>query len=257
MVQNFKLGKKPYRIDFRDLKFKKYVKPERLPPLPKPPFGHSGLIKNWRILANDRLGDCVVAGSCHSSMLDNMEAGRTVTFTDQNAIDVYSSACGYNQSDPSSDQGCEIRTVLKYTQQTGLMDSKGKIHKIDAYAQLDKKNILEIYYSIYLFGKAKLGVNIPQSAVDQFNAGKAWTVVSYSPILGGHDVEAVQVLENGNLQVITWGKTQEMTIPFFKQYVDECWSPLSKEMMTSKGISLEGFSWTQLEVDLANLNKIN
>jgi hypothetical protein len=44
-----------------------------------------------------------------------------------------------------------------------------------------------------------------------------------------------------------------MTIPFFLKYCDEAWSPLSQEMLTNKGVSLEGFDWTQLEVDLGDI----
>ena len=246
-----KLGKISYRKDKRDLKWKNYVDMSVLPQLPQPPFGHGDLIKNWLMLANDSLGDCVIAGSCHTAMLDNAEAGNVVTFADQNAIAAYSVACGYNPSDPNTDQGCEIRSVLGYVNKTGLTDTNGKTHKIDAYVSLDQTNIQEIYESIFLFSNAKLGIQVPQSAIDQFNQNKPWTVVHGSKILGGHDVEAVGVLANGSLQVITWGKTQEMTLPFFKKYCDEAWSPLSKEMLTSKGVSLEGFNWTQLEADLA------
>ena len=247
---DFKLGKKAYKKDKRDLMWKDYVDITVLPPLPQPPFGHSDLITNWLMLANDSLGDCVIAGSCHNTMLDNAEAGKSVTFTDQNAISAYSAACGYNPGDPNTDQGCEIRSVLSYCRYTGLIDSVGNTHKIDAYVSLDI-NIQEIYESIFLFSSAKLGIQVPQSAIDQFNQNKPWTVVHGSQILGGHDVEAVKVLENGNLQVVTWGKTQEMTLPFLKKYCDEAWSPLSKEMLNSKGVSLEGFNWEQLQADLA------
>lgn len=247
----FKTGKRAFRKDRRDLKWRDYIDRTALPPLPKPPFGHADLVKNWLMLANDQLGDCVIAGQCHDAMLDNAEAGNAITFTDQNAIDAYSAACGYNPNDPNSDQGCDIRSVLKFCQQTGLKDASGNVHKIDAFVSLDQTNMLEIYESIYLFGKAKLGVQLPQSAIDQTNNGQPWTVVSGSPVLGGHDVEVVEVLENGDILVITWGQTQVMTQAFFSKYCDEAWSPLSKEMLTNKGISLEGFNWEQLTADLA------
>ena len=89
-----KLGKKHHRKDHRDLMFKDYIDRSVLPPISPLPICHADLITNWGMLANDRLGDCVIAGSCHSVMLYNAEAGRPVTFTDQNAISVYSAACG-------------------------------------------------------------------------------------------------------------------------------------------------------------------
>ncbi len=258
--RNHKLGKRAHTKDTRDLLWKDYVDRAVLPILPKPPFGHANLVSDWLMLANDTLGDCVVAGSCHDAMLDNAEAGNTITFTDQNALDIYIAACGYDPDYPDrpvpGGPGCVIRDFLGYVQQTGLTDANGNVHKIDAYVSLDRTNMQEIYESIYLFGKAKLGIQIPQSAEDQFHAGQPWTVVPGSPIKGGHDVEAVGVLEDGSLEVITWGTTQIMTIPFFQKYCDEAWSPLSKEMLNNKGIDLEGFNWTQLEADLAAINHL-
>jgi hypothetical protein len=254
MKMVFKTGKKAYKKDKRDLKWKYYANRAALPALPKPPFGHADLVTDWKMYKNDTLGDCVIAGALHDAMLDNAEAGNSVTFTDDEALKYYSIVCGYNLNDPSSDQGCDIRTVLGYCRNTGLADPDGKIHKIDAYVELDKTQTQEIYESIYLFGKAKIGFQFPDYAMDQFKAGEPWTIVEGAPVpRDGHDVEAVGVLANGSLNVVTWGKLQEMTIPFFLKYCDEAWSPLSKEMLTQKGVSLEGFDWTQLETDIADI----
>ncbi len=252
----FKPGKKAKTKDARDLKWRDYIDRTQLPQIPQPPFGHVDLVQLWGMLGNDSLGDCVIAGHCHDVMLDNAEAGRVVTFTDKNAIDAYGAACGYNPDDPSSDQGCQIRDALKFFRTQGITDSAGIVHKIDAFVTLDQTDIREIYESVFLFGKAKIGLQLPRSAVDQFNAGQPWTVVDGSPIEGGHDVEIVNVLANGDLEVVTWGQTQTMTLGFFNKFADEAWAILSKEMLTSKGISLEGFNFDQLMSDINDMHSI-
>jgi hypothetical protein len=257
-----KLGKNAYTKDKRDLKWKYYANIAALPALPQPPFGHADLVTDWKMFKNDVLGTCVIAGSLHDVMLDNAEVGKSVNFNDTNdALKYYSIICGYDpnapRNDPSSDPGCNIRNVLGYCKHTGLTDEDGNTHKIDAYVQLDQTQTQEIYESIYFFGKAKIGLQFPDYALEQFKAGQPWTVVEGAPTpTDGHDVEAVGVLANGSLNVVTWGKLQEMTIPFFLKYCDEAWSPLSKEMLNEKGVSLEGFDWPQLETDLADITNI-
>ncbi len=260
----FKPGKKGYRKNKRTLQWKDYVTKEALPPLPAPPLGHPELVKDWDMLLNDKLGDCVIAAEAHKDMLDNAEGGNTITFSDQDIINCYSAACGYDpnatpNSDGSNptDNGCDVQTVLAYHQNTGFTDSNGKVHKIDAFLQLDQTNIEEMYQAIYFLATVTLGIQVPQSAEDQFNAGQPWTVVPNSPMLGGHGimgVQAVGVLPNGNLVIVTWGKLQEMEIDFFNKYVDEAYASLSEDMLSSQGESLEGFDLAQLKQDLSELN---
>jgi len=86
--------------------------------------------------------------------------------------------------------------------------------------------------------------------MDQFNAGKPWDVVPGSTIEGGHYVPLVAHREN--LEVVTWGRVQQMTPAFLERYNDESIVYLSPEMLTA-GKSPEGFNLVQLQADLAAL----
>ena len=226
--------------DKRDLKFRDYVTV-----LPTPPvtFGHENLITNYGMLGNDQYGDCVIAGSCHETMLWTLEGSTEALFTDTLAISQYHTICG------AGDNGCDVRTVLDYRQKTGLIDSTKNVHKIGAYVALDQTNINEIKEAIYIFNAIGIGINFPASAMDQFNAGQPWTVVKGSKIEGGHYIPILGY-DGTYFYCITWGQIQKMDYNFFKTYCDESWAILSTEMLNNNGLTPEGFNNTQLQADL-------
>lgn len=245
-MENFKLGKKPPTYDKRDLRFENY-----LIALPKPPaqFGHEKFIGStaWGMLGNDTVGDCTVAGADHEQMLWASEGQKAASFTTANTIGDYSAITGYNPNDPNSDQGADVRDVLKYRAKTGLVDAKKSRHKIGAYVALQPGNLSHLYAAMYLFGAVGIGIEFPASAMDQFNAGKVWSVVSRSPIEGGHYVPLVA--RRSHLICVTWSQIQPMTTAFYQKYCDEAWVALSPEMLAS-GKSPEGFNLAQLQADL-------
>lgn len=246
-----KFGKKPVVYDRRDLQFMRY----RTGVLPAHPaqFGHENLIgaDAWGMLGNDTVGDCVFAGSDHETMLWTTEAGDSAMFTPENAIADYSAVTGYDPNDPSTDKGTDVRQALQYRQQTGLIDASGNRHKIGAYLALEPGNFDSLLETMYLFSAVGIGIEVPQSAMDQFNAGQPWSVVHGSQeMVGGH--YAPLVAERGNLICVTWGRLQQMTLQFYMKYCDEAWAILSPEML-KEGVSLEGFDLAQLKADLTDL----
>ena len=247
MINTLKLGKLEYKHDERDLKFRDYVTV-----LPTPPvtFGHENLITNYGMLGNDQYGDCVIAGSCHETMLWTLEGSTEALFTDTLAISQYHTICG------AGDNGCDVRTVLDYRQKTGLIDSTKNVHKIGAYVALDQTNINEIKEAIYIFNAIGIGINFPASAMDQFNAGQPWTVVKGSKIEGGHYIPILGY-DADYLYVITWGQIQKMDYNFFKTYCDEAWAILSTEMLNNSGLTPEGFNNTQLNADLTAITGVS
>ena len=116
----FKLGRKSFIKDERDLKLSNYTESLKLH-IPPVSFGHYSLINKWEMLANDTVGDCTISGAEHETMLWTDEGkGKSAIFTDQNALSDYSAITGYTSNDPSTDTGADVRTVLKYRQQTGF-----------------------------------------------------------------------------------------------------------------------------------------
>lgn len=247
-----KLGKKPATHDERDLKLTKYLTPA-LKVAPKG-FGHQALVKHWGMLANDTIGDCEIARSMHATMLWNAASGRPVpSFTDQTAVEMYSAVTGYNPDDPDSDQGTNMRDSLRYAQKTGVPDANGGRHKIGAYLSIDPKDTHALLQALYLCDGVAMGFEFPSSAMDQFNAGKPWTVVHGSPIEGGHAVEVVARPSAEGLDVITWGAVQRMGFGFYSTYNDEAWAVISTEALNGQGKTAEGFNLAQLQADLAAL----
>lgn len=245
MFQKYKLGKLPARLDAVKFKLTNYIS---LSPPSK--SGHYTLEKlPWGMLGNDTVGDCVLAGAGHETMLWNTEAGKSVTVTTQDALSDYSAITGYNPNEPNSDQGTDMAAAASYRRKTGIKGEDGR-HKITAYLALEVSNQTQLKQAIYLFSAVGVGIQFPSSAMTQFNNGKPWTVTS-SSIESGHYIPAVGY-DSKYVYVITWGKVQKMTWGFFKKYNDESIAYLSNEMLT-KDKSLEGFNVAQLESDLKGL----
>jgi len=243
------LGKKPATYDERDLQFAHYLDPAfALPPHPLN-FGHEQAFpaKGWGMLGNDRAGDCVFAGGAHETMLWNAEAKNIVPFSDACVLSDYSALTGYDPSDPSTDQGTNVRDALKYRQKTGLIDANGVRHKIGAYVALEPGNLQQLLEALYLFGAVGGGFKFPDSAMKQFNKGKFWSVVPGANIEGGHYVPVVA--RRSLIVGVTWAQTQPMTTTWYKVYNDEAWAILSPEMLSS-GKSPEGFDLPTLISDL-------
>lgn len=263
LTKQFKLGKLPFKSDKRDLKYNDY-KATQLPQIPST-FGHENLVQNWQMLGNgpddsvfpgfQGAGDCTCAGSDHEIMLWTTEGSTIAQFSGANTISDYSAITGYDPQTGENDNGAQVRDVLSYRQQTGMIDAKGKRHKIGAYLQLDQTNLNEVFEACYLFSAVGIGIEVPDSAMDQFNRGEPWTVVKGAQIEGGHYILIVGYDKN-YIYVVTWGQVQKMDYKFFAKYCDEAWAILSVEFINSRGVSPEGFNLPQLQTDLNQITNV-
>ncbi len=207
------------------------------------------------MLGNDEFGDCAWAGPAHETMLLTAEANHEVAFTTDNVLSDYAAGTGFNAnagppgSNPT-DQGSNVRDVLKYRAKTGIVDAAGARHTIGAYIKLDAKNMQQVLEGLYIFQVIGIGIEFPDSAMAQFNAGKPWDVVPGAKIEGGHYVSLVA--KRANFEVVTWGALQEMTEAFFTTYVDEVWAYVSADDLNN-GHDIDGFDLGQLQADLQSL----
>lgn len=253
-MAELKLGKQPATEDKRDLMFAKYAQPSQLP-TPPAQFGHEDLFgaKDWGMLGNDQWGDCAWAGPAHETMILTTEGGHPVSFTTDAVLSDYAAGTGFdpNAGPPGqnpTDQGSNVREVLKYRQKTGVVDGNKTRHKIGAYVKLDEKNLDQVLEAMYLFEVVGIGIEFPASAMDQFNHGEPWDVVQGAKIEGGHYIPLVAKREN--LEVVTWGALQQMTQAFYEKYCDEAWAYISVEDLKDNK-SPEGFDLEELQADLA------
>lgn len=213
-------------------------------------------------IRNTGIGDCTFAEAGHDTMAQTLYGtGTMVTLPDSSLLKGYETVGGYVLGDPSTDNGCVIQDVLNYRRKTGLADSAGNMHKISAFAQVSSVvgrntdwNVLK--QALYLFGSVDIGVNFPDSAMDQFNNGEPWSVVNGSPIDGGHCVTVQrwdQTVPNGYVKVVTWGQEQAVRTSWWTEYVEEAWVIITPDWLNSMGESPTGLNMAQLQADLTAL----
>jgi hypothetical protein len=256
-MPELKLGKQAATEDPKDLVLATYVDTSKLP-TPPTEFGHESLFppKGWGMLGNDEWGDCAWAGPAHETMLLSKEDHKPVSFTTQGVLSDYSACTGFdpNAGPPEenpTDKGSHVRDVLKYRRTTGIVDAHGKRHKIGAFVKLDHKNIEHVLQAMYIFEVVGIGFLFPDFAMQQFHNGEPWDVKPGSPPpRHGHYVCAVG--KRANIDIVTWGALQQMTVPFFEEYCDEAWAYISTETL-NKGHMVNGFDLKQLEEDLKAL----
>jgi hypothetical protein len=251
-MPDLKLGKLPAREGAVKLKLADYAGA-----LPEPPasFGWDYLVKPtaWGMLGNDTVGDCVIAGGLHETLLWRAAAKQTTSLSTACALKNYEAITGYNPNDPSSDQGTDMEAAAKYRRKTGLTDAHGTRHKIAAYVSCTPD---EVPAALWLFGAVGMGIEFPAFAMDDFNAGKVWDVQrTNAKIEGGHYVPLTGRSADGNYRGVTWAAAIEITPRFTAKYADEWIVYLSTEQLTNgvNGTDLNGNKLAALQDDLKQL----
>jgi hypothetical protein len=254
-MPELKLGKQPAEPRPTDFKFAEFAASISLPNVPAR-FGHGKAFSDWKMLGNDRYGDCVWAGAAHEHMLFNKVIQHTeVPFDDQSVLGDYSAVTGFDPNDPSSDKGTNVHDALSYRRHTGIADSNGSRHMIGAYVSLDPKNWDHLEQAAFIFGAVGIGFQFPQSAMDQFNNNEPWDVVPGSPIEGGHYVCVVGSVDSPTqATAITWGRRQPFTKAFYEQYNDESWAYVTPEELHN-GAGFHGFDMDKLNQFLTALGE--
>jgi hypothetical protein len=246
-----KLGCKPPKYDPRTLCLDKYMDFAALPPIPPQyNWGSPSAIPSWFMMLNDRLGICTIAAAGHLIMgWTRHGLGKTLVVPDPELLLAYEAVSGYVPGNPATDNGADPMTVFKYWQNTGIGS-----HKIGAYGSIDFHTPSHVNASTFLFEGSYVAANLPQTAMDQFEAGKPWSVVSTTGAgapgsLGGHAFPIISFAPWG-LAVVTWGQLQRMTYGFLQTYGMGLFGLISADMLNSKKKAPTGFDLPQLQADL-------
>jgi hypothetical protein len=236
----FKLGKLAARRDPRNLKYKSYAAS-----LPPPPLSvdWTKKVPDWGMYLNDQLGICTIAAVMHDLMLWSSLASTEFIPTDAQALEAYSAITGYTPTDSSTDTGACESDVLSYWKETGIA---GK--KISAYVSVNQNKLQEIKSAIALFGAVYAGVQLPDTAEDEFQAGKPWDNLK-GTIVGGHAITLVGYTPD-YVTCVTWGKTQLISYPWLGCFLDETHAVLSPDWISADNLSPSGFNVSQLQLDL-------
>lgn len=245
-MNRLKLGKAPAKPRPKDLKFKTYTESSKLPAIPAA-FGYDSVYPKtgWGMLGNDEQGDCAWASAAHETMLWTAAAKKPVQFTTDGVLADYHACTG------PGDNGTDMHDEMNYRRQTGIKDSMGKRHKIGAFLSLTPGSLSEVYEAAYLFESVAIGIEFPESAMDQFNAGEMWSVVKGAQVVGGHAIPFIA--KRTHLEIISWGNLVQMSVPFFQKYCDEAYAIVSPDLLNDEGLSARGFNISQLNADLTAL----
>ena len=210
--------------------------------LPGPPAQVKPPVAQWGMDGNDQFGDCTIAGVDHLLAAWNAEFGeKDARPTQSTIVETYFSLTG------GADAGLNEHAVLETWRTKGLFGNK-----IAAYAPINTRNIVEIHQAIALYGAAYLGIMLPQSAQEDFAAGKPWTYDPSSPIEGGHCIDAVGYDATG-IQCVSWGAVVTVTYPFLAHFLEEAWCVIGHELVEAKKDAL-GIDLATLTRDLNQLS---
>jgi len=102
----------------------------------------------------------------------------------------------------------------------------------------------------YVFGGVDIGVNLPNSAMDQFGKGQPWNVVfDDGGIDGGHSIPLFGYGSAGTT-CVTWGQRQPMSWNWFLKYCDEAYAAISLDWLTASGTAVNQIDLPTLQADL-------
>lgn len=242
MNHGYKLGKLAPRHDLRTLRMAKYATPTLVAPKR---MDWSLGVSRWPMLANDRIGDCAVAGPAHMIQAWSANSGGNFVPTDEQVIADYSAISGYNPGDSSTDNGCVMLDVMNYWRRTGICG-----HKIDGYVALTPGNRDHVALAIDLFGGCALGFALPKEAQGQ----EVWSLLDGSRpgTWGGHMVPALNYGPTG-VVVVTWGGLLTVTWDFMDRFCDEGFGVLAPDWATLAKNSPGNVNYAQLEEDLKEI----
>jgi hypothetical protein len=245
----YKLGKLGPKWNEKTLLLSDYLKTSAPPPPPSKAFYEYKIpAKGWGLMMNATYGCCTCAGPAHEIMCRTAHTGTLVTPTDADVLAMYGTICpGFNPATDANDNGAAITDALNYMLTTGLAG-----HKIDGWAAIGNgsANIETVKQGIYLFGSVNIGVQLPNSAMDQTNAGQAWTILDDDGgIDGGHCVVLMGYGAEG-ATCVTWGQLQQMSWDWFSRYCDEAYCEIAMDWVKANGEAVNSLDYQTLQQDL-------
>jgi hypothetical protein len=215
--------------------------------------------KELGVMLNDKLGCCTCAAYYHARQVWSANAeSKIITEPDVDVEKLYVLACGYNPRVPGEGPGGNEQHILTYLLNSGAPTGpNGAVkHKIDAFVEVDPRNLDDVRRTIVDCGVAYIGFNVPSSLMPPGAPPPAvWQVVrGDDKIVGGHAVVLAGYDANG-ARVISWGQFYTMTWDFFSTYVDEVYAIADSTWFTTKGTTPGGMTLDQLAAQMQGLKE--
>lgn len=202
---------------------------------------------------NDRLGCCVEAMKAHGIQIFTGRDGNEITVTDDAVLADYRRIGGYDpdakpdeNGENPTDRGENVQRALEDWVKNGIARPDGTVDKILAFAQIRTGDWAVMQAAMQVFEVIMLGVELPESAEDQFSAGEPWTVVEDSEVVGGHAVLLGEYAKrpDGKLngRVWTWAHDQEVDADWLAKYTEEMWIVVTEDQWGPDGLSPDKFN---------------
>jgi len=221
-----KLGKAKAEFDTRDFPMKALLKTVVIPIAYDFDVAHPGL--SYFMYANDQYGCCVISGRAHQTLrFEILEQNKLLSITDREVVEQYLKETG------GVDSGLVVSRSIRNWRQRGWLVG-GTRYYARAYARVNHLNLADVRAAIYADVGVGVGLDLPYSALQQFDKKQVWDVVPQDGgSAGGHYVYLPAHHEDGGFTCVTWGRRQRMTRKFFMTYADECWAVWDKANIMS------------------------
>lgn len=216
----FRLGKAAAKRDKRNLKFATLLLARRaLPRSYDFDTTHRGI--PTPMFANDRYGDCVIAGRAHQTLrFEDIEQGSVLMITDKEVLREYLKETG------GRDSGLIVLDSLKEWRKKGWKVAS-RAYKIQGFAEVNFRNHDQVRQVIYADVGIGFGVDLPIAAQQQIQTGQPWEVTTGPDARpgtwGGHYVYVPGYTAKGPV-CVTWGRKQQMTWAWVDKYADEAYA---------------------------------
>lgn len=196
-------------------------------------------------LGNQTAGDCTLAGVGHLIQGWSAINGHPIAFGDDAALALYSELTGYDPKTGQPDDGLVETDVLdRWKTPVGLYGNR-----LADYAFTSPRSVLHVKQAIWVYGGIYLGLNLPEAAERQTDAGEPWTIPWFSRDLGGHCVVA-QKYDEAYLYVDTWGLLQPVEWAFVRKYFDAGYAVFNPAWLDATGHTPGGLDAAGLAADL-------
>jgi hypothetical protein len=232
----YRTGKRAKETDERTLQLGHYLAPSL--PAPPPACDYAAKILAWRMLGNDRVGDCALAGQAHADMLwAKWAEGRELRISEAMVIGAYAKLTGYVPGDPSTDRGTTLLAALRFWRKCGIDGQR-----LRAFVEVDPRDMDNVKRTIDWFGCAYVGVELPDAVLPHALPLPSWTCTPDGTQArqpnraNGHCVIYAAYNASGPVAV-TWGTTVQVSWAFHAAYCDELYAMLAPSWLQAAWLS--------------------
>jgi hypothetical protein len=210
-----------------------------------------------QMFLNDRLSCCLAAYAGHHLQLITAHTGTMISPEDSDIEKFYSAFSGYDPSQTDAagnnptDNGGYFADMYAEWQKNGLCG-----FKIDGWAHIDTKDLAKRKQAIRLFLGCGVGVQLPNSAQDEFQASHSWTMQPGDVPTDGH-----AILESGEgargHNFASWGcGAVKADNNWDLQCTDEVYVPLTKAIISrANDVAPKSLNYDLLVADMAALGR--